>query len=190
MAFHRQEMVHQDLRPANILIDHHGTVKIIDFGATKVAGINEIYKQTTQHLMPGTVQYSAPEYFLQQEGDQRSDLFSLALIGYQMLSGKLPYGASLGKSQHQQHINRLRYDSLLNHNQQVPLWLDETLRKALQPRPHQRYQEVAEFIHDLQNPNHSYIRKTRPALIERDPVKFWQGVSLLLLVLLLIQSQH
>ena len=190
MAFHRQEMVHQDLRPANILIDHQGTVKIIDFGSTKVAGINEIFEHSTQHLMPGTVQYSAPEYFLGQEGDQRSDLFSLAIICYQMLSGQLPFGTQLAKSQNQQDINRLRYNSLVAIKPDIPIWLDETLKKALMVKPHQRYQEVAEFVHDLKNPNSTFMRKTRPALIERDPVKFWQGISLLLVILLLIQSQN
>lgn len=189
MAFHRQEMVHQDLRPANILIDEHGTVKIIDFGSTKVAGINEIFEHSTQHLMPGTVQYSAPEYFLGQNGDQRSDLFSLAVICYQMLSGQLPFGAQLAKSQNQQDINRLRYNSLLTIKSDMPVWLDETLKKALMVKPHQRYQEVAEFIHDLKNPNHAYIRKTQPAIIERDPVKFWQLISLILLLILVFQVQ-
>jgi len=187
MAFHRQEMVHQDLRPANILIDHQGTVKIIDFGSTKVAGINEIFEHSTQHLMPGTVQYSAPEYFLGQGGDHRSDLFSLAVICYQMLSGQLPFGAQLAKSQSQQDINRLRYNSLITVKPDMPVWLDETLKKALMVKPHQRYQEVAEFIHDLKNPNSTYMRKTRPALIERDPVKFWQGVSLVLAIILIVQ---
>jgi serine/threonine protein phosphatase PrpC len=186
MAFHRQEMVHQDLRPANILIDHQGTVKIIDFGSTKVAGINEIFKHSTQHLMPGTVQYSAPEYFIGQSGDQRSDLFSLAAICYQMLCGRLPYGPQLAKSQNQQDINRLNYQSLIAVRPEMPGWLDETLKKALMVKPHQRYQEVAEFVHDLKHPNQTYMKKNRPALIERDPVKFWQGMSLVLLILLLL----
>lgn len=186
MAFHRQEMIHQDLRPANVLIDTHGTVKIIDFGSTKVAGINEIFDHSTQHLIPGTVQYSAPEYFIGQTADQRSDLFSLAVICYRMFSGHLPYGSQLAKSQTQQSHNRLRYRSLVAVKSEFPHWLDETLRKALMIRPHQRYQEVAEFIHDLQHPNITYVRHTRPALIDRDPVRFWQGTSLVLLVLLLL----
>ncbi|WP_420592150.1 protein kinase domain-containing protein [Bacterioplanoides sp.] len=186
MAFHRQEMVHQDLRPANILIDPHGTVKIIDFGAVRVACINEIVTQSTPHLIPGTVQYSAPELLIQQHSDQRSDLFSLAVIAYQMLSGKLPYASHLGKAQSQQDLNRLSYQSLIAFRPDIPHWLDETLKKALMIRPHQRYQEVAEFIYDLKHPNKTYMRKTRPALIEQDPVKFWQTVCLALLVLLLI----
>jgi serine/threonine protein kinase len=92
-SFYRQEMLHQDLRPTtNIMIDSTGTVKIIDFGSTKVAGISEIAKPIDQEEMLGTAQYSAPEYFLGESPTTRSDLFSLGVITYQMLTGKLPYG--------------------------------------------------------------------------------------------------
>ena len=63
LSFHRQEMLHQDIRPKNIMIDEHGTVKIIDFGATRVAGIEETGKSGGVQMIMGTVQYTAPEYF-------------------------------------------------------------------------------------------------------------------------------
>lgn len=89
-AFHRQEMVHQDLRPHNVMLDQAGTVKIIDFGATKVAGISEVSPRNEG--MVGTVQFSAPEYFVGELGSAQSDIFSLGVIAYKMLSGQLPYG--------------------------------------------------------------------------------------------------
>lgn len=64
LAFHRLEMLHQDLRPANVMIDSAGSVKIIDFGATRVAGIMEMAPKTTDQDILGTVQYTAPEYFV------------------------------------------------------------------------------------------------------------------------------
>jgi serine/threonine protein kinase len=76
LAFHRLEMLHQDLRPANI----------IDFGATKVAGIDKITSAIDHENILGTAQFTAPEYFLGQSGTPRSDLFSLAVITYQMLA--------------------------------------------------------------------------------------------------------
>lgn len=87
-AFHRLEMLHQDLRPDNIMIDSTGTVKIIDFGSTKVAGIAEITTPIAQEDIQGTAQYIAPEYLLGESGSSRSDLFSLRIITYQMLTGK------------------------------------------------------------------------------------------------------
>ncbi|WP_123591237.1 bifunctional protein-serine/threonine kinase/phosphatase [Salinisphaera orenii] len=82
LAFHRQEMIHQDLRPDNILIDATGTVKIIDFGAVEVAGISESAGRLGADEILGTEQYAAPEYFLGERGTVRSDLFSLAAITY------------------------------------------------------------------------------------------------------------
>ncbi len=89
-AFHRMEMLHQDLRPDNIMIDKTGTVKIIDFGSTRVAGVAEAAPPTDRDDILGTAQYTAPEYFLGEGGSPRSDLFSLGVITYQMLTGGCP----------------------------------------------------------------------------------------------------
>src|SRR5436305_12179114 len=81
-AFHRMEMLHQDIRPDNIMIDKTGTVKIIDFGATKVKGVVETVPSTDDDAILGTVQYTAPEYFVGEGGTSRSDIFSLGVITY------------------------------------------------------------------------------------------------------------
>ena len=86
-AFHRMEMLHQDLRPDNIMIDTTGTVKIIDFGSTRVAGVVEAAPLGSRDDILGTAQYTAPEYFLGESGTSRSDMFSLGVITYQMLTG-------------------------------------------------------------------------------------------------------
>jgi hypothetical protein len=89
-AFHRMEMLHQDLRPQNIMIDGTGTVKIIDFGSARVAGVSECAAPLERSSILGTLQYAAPEYFVGDPGSERSDLYSLGVIAYQMLSGRLP----------------------------------------------------------------------------------------------------
>jgi serine/threonine protein phosphatase PrpC len=82
-AFHRMEMLHQDLKPENIMIDRSGTVKIIDFGSVKIAGISEITPLDRQEdNVLGTLNYTAPEYHLGQRGTVKSDLFSLGVIVY------------------------------------------------------------------------------------------------------------
>src|SRR5690606_38105059 len=87
-AIERLDMLHQDLRHDNILIDRTGTVKIIDFGSTLVAGMIDESQDTARDTpLLGTVQYAAPEYFLGDGGSTRSDLFSLVVIAYQMLTG-------------------------------------------------------------------------------------------------------
>ncbi len=89
-AFHRREMLHQDLRPENVMIDRTGTVKIIDFAAVHVAGLVEGTGTRDAQALVGSLQYTAPEYFLGLGGCAASDLFSLAVITYQMLTGQLP----------------------------------------------------------------------------------------------------
>lgn len=181
-AFHRLEMLHQDLRPENIMIDSSGTVKIIDFGSTMVAGITEITTLPTQCDILGTAQYSAPEYFLGEGGTTQSDLFSLGVITYQMLTGKLPYGLEVPKSRTRAQQNRLKYKTLLNDEREIPAWIDGVVRKAVHPNPNKRYEELSEFIFDLRHPRKDFANRASTPLIERHPVLFWKGVSFLLAV--------
>lgn len=186
LAFHRMEMLHQDLRPNNVMIDSSGTVKIIDFGSTRVAGLAEA--QTTDSLpdILGTAQYTAPEYFLGEAGSPNSDLFSLGVIAYQMLSGRLPYGAEVAKSRTRAAQKKLRYASALDEHREIPAWVDAALAKAVHPDPRKRYAELSEFIHDLRHPNLALMGQRGPTLIERNPVLFWKGMSLVLAVLVMV----
>ncbi len=184
LAFHRQEMVHQDLRPNNIMIDDSGTVKIIDFGATSVAGIAE-----TEHTptgIPGTAQYCAPEYFLGELGDHRSDMFSLGVITYQLLTGRLPYGNDIAKAHNRPAQQRLKYITSSDGEQSVPMWVDYALKRAVSIRPDKRYREVSEFIHDLTTPNPKARSLQQMPIIERNPVLFWQRISLVLAIALTV----
>jgi serine/threonine protein phosphatase PrpC len=185
-AFHRQEMVHQDLRPNNIMIDAQGVVKIIDFGSTYVAGIAETNNRDMRIL--GTAQFTAPEYYLGEQGGARSDIFSLALIAYKMLSGDLPYGIAVSKTRSKRDQFKLRYKSLNLDENRVPDWVDYAIGKAAHIDPNKRYQEVAEFVYELGKPSVDYLAKTKPPLIERDPLKFWQGLSLILFCVVIYQS--
>lgn len=189
LAFHRQEMIHQDLRPANIMIDKTGSVKIIDLGAVRVAGISEINTFTDHEDILGTMTYSAPEYFLGDVGTYKSDMFSLGVIVYQMLSGKLPYGTNVAKCTTKSAQRKLKYNSLYIENSNIPRWIDEALRKAVHPDPYKRYSELSEFTYDLRHPNHKYLKKMRQPLIERNPIAFWQIIAFiegLIIILLLI----
>ncbi|MDT8282641.1 MAG: serine/threonine-protein kinase, partial [Gammaproteobacteria bacterium] len=185
-AFHRMEMLHQDLRPNNIMIDKMATVKIIDFGSVRVAGVMETLPATGNNDRLGTAQYSAPEYFLGEAGTTRSDLFSLAVITYQMLAGKLPYGTQVAKCRTKAAQNKLHYQSVLDDQREIPAWVDDVLKKALHPDPYKRYAELTEFIYDLHQPNKEFLNKTRPPLIERNPVVFWKSISFILAVIVLI----
>lgn len=184
-AFHRQEMLHQDLRPANIMINNEGMVKIIDFGSTQVAGLAEISTPLEQVNLLGTAQYTAPEYFLGAAGTPRSDLFSLGVITYQLLTGKLPYGAEVAKSTTRSAQNKLKYQSALHKDRAIPAWVDEVIKKAVHPNPYSRYEELTEFVYNLRRPSEEFISKAKAPLLDRNPVLFWKGVSLCLLVVVI-----
>jgi serine/threonine protein kinase len=185
-AFHRLEMVYQDLKPDNIMIDSTGTVKIIDFGATRVAGVAEIATPIEQINLLGAAQYAAPEYFLGEMGSSNSDIFSLAVITYQMITGRLPYGAEVPKTRTKKAQRKLNYQSARSDDRELPAWVDDALRKALAPDAAERYQEVSEFVYDLHHPNQRFLNKTRPPLIERNPVIFWKCVSFVLLLTVIV----
>src|SRR5262245_6517234 len=174
-AFHRMAMLHQDLRPEHVMIDRTGTVKIIDFGSVSVAGVDEQASPTEASRILGTLQYTAPEYFVGDPGSERSDLYSLAVIAYQMLSGRLPYGAEAARVRTRAAQRKLEYETALDEQRDVPGWVDAALRKAVHPDPLQRYESLSEFVHDLRHPNPDLLRPT--PLVERNPVLFWKAVS-------------
>src|SRR5262245_19639796 len=187
-AVHRMEMLHQDLRPENIMIDRTGTVKIIDFGSVSVAGVDEQAAPGEPSRILGTLQYTAPEYFVGDAGSERADLYSLGVIAYQMLSGRLPYGAEAARVRTREAQRKLQYATLLDEQREIPPWVDAALRKAVHPEPLERYEVLSEFVQDLRHPNAELLRRT--PIIERNPVLFWKaacaalGAAVFLLLLL------
>ncbi|HFQ14299.1 MAG TPA: bifunctional protein-serine/threonine kinase/phosphatase [Gammaproteobacteria bacterium] len=175
-AFHRLEMIHQDLKPENILVDEHGTLKIIDFGSTKIAGIEEIATPLESNNLQGTINYTAPEYHIGEKPGNRSDIFSLGVIAYELLSGKLPYGKELSA----RNLRRVHYRSVRQFNPEVPIWMDKALEKAVQINPQQRFSILSEFTCALSRPDTSLVNQDYVPLIKRNPLRVWQGISLLL----------
>jgi serine/threonine protein phosphatase PrpC len=191
-AFHRKEMLHQDLRPENIMIDRTGTARIIDFGATKIAGVAEATPAASANEILGTAQYTAPEYLRGEGGSSRSDLFSLGVIAYQMLTGQLPYGAQLAQARTRSQFSRLRYQPASEENRDIPGWMDGALRRAVQIDPVKRYESLSEFVFDLRHPNANDVSASAPPLIERNPNLFWKFTTAILaiVVVLLLASRR
>ncbi|QSZ41618.1 protein kinase [Sulfurimonas aquatica] len=185
-AFHRLEMIHQDLRPENVLIDKNGAVKIIDFGSTRVEGISDINSFIEQENLQGTAQYSAPEYFIGESGTASSDVFSLGVIVYQMISGKLPYGVEVARYKTKKEQRKLKYTHLYSDEKNIPIWIEETLKKALQVNPYYRYNELSEFIYDLRHPNSEFLKNSRPPLLERNPLLLWKSISFILTLIIFV----
>jgi serine/threonine protein phosphatase PrpC len=179
-AFHRKEMLHQDIRPENIMIDRTGTVKIIDFGAVRVAGVTETIANAREGIL-GTHQYAAPEYFLGEPGTSRSDLYALGTVAYEMLTGRLPYGTRMAAATTRSRQMKAAYEPAFDENRNIPAWVDFALRTAVQADPRKRYAELSEFTWNLRNPDPAALAAKRP-LMERNPAAVWKGFCLLLLL--------
>ena len=108
-AFHRKEMLHQDLRPDNIMIDATGTVKIIDFGSTRIKGVAEAEPPACATISSAPLSTPRRNIFWARAATSRSDLFSLGVIAYQMLTGRLPYGAQAAQARTRAQFGRLQY---------------------------------------------------------------------------------
>lgn len=186
-AFHRKEMVHQDFRPENVMIDAEGTVKIIDLGSTRVQGIEESKCQPDNAIL-GTLQYTAPEYFVGDPTGPVSDQFSLGVVLYEMLTGRLPYGADAARVTNRRARARLTYRPAVNGANAIPYWIDDTLSKATHPLSNRRFEALSELEAALSAPPPGSRKLTQRPLAERDPVRFWQSISgaLLLLCLFLL----
>ncbi|MEO8529804.1 MAG: bifunctional protein-serine/threonine kinase/phosphatase [Deltaproteobacteria bacterium] len=183
-AFHRREMLHQDLRPENILIDREGTVKIIDFGSVRVAGLEEAGPDEDEIL--GTYQYTAPEYLSGDAISWRSDLFALGVIAYEMLTGRLPYGTAVAKVRNRTDQRRLIYRTARDEKNGVPDWIDDALRRAVHPDPLRRQNALSEFAASLNAPSSDWRASQHVPLADRNPTRFWQSIALILAIICLI----
>ncbi|UUA71268.1 bifunctional protein-serine/threonine kinase/phosphatase [Cellvibrio sp. QJXJ] len=185
-AFHRRETLHQDLRPANIMVDRHGEIKIIDFGSCLVKGIAEISSPIARENILGTAEYSAPETILAGKSDEKSDVFSLAVIVFEMLTGSAPFDGKLANCRTERAYLNTRYTSTYELNPLVPFWVDGAIRKGLRYDLERRHADVSEFLHELQHPNPKYKQHYRALLLEKNPLRFWQGLSAILFVALCV----
>jgi serine/threonine protein phosphatase PrpC len=176
-ALHRRSVIHQDLRPDNILVSREGRVTIIDYGSASVGGIVELEDADPAGVWPGTLQYTAPECLLGERGTIQSDLFSLGVITYQMLSGRLPYGDRASRIQSQRDIARLQFSP----PEGVPPWTEAAIERAVTLDPRQRYGEVSEFLYDLAHPASQSGMPGKPASPPSQRLRFWQTTSLVLL---------
>ncbi len=119
--------------------------------------------------------------------DNLSDLFSLGVICYEMLTGELPYKPMQRAEVTFKDYNEFNYRSLKQCRPDLPHWVDVSLQKATAANPNSRYQAFSEFFTDLSKPSVSAVEeyKSQP-IMQRNPVQFWQSISLILFISLII----
>jgi serine/threonine-protein kinase len=168
-AGHVLNVVHRDFKPDNVLIcrqpDGSEHVKVLDFGVAKQTAVDPQFQELTQAgYVVGTPQYLSPEQVKSEPTSARSDLYSLAIVVYEMLTGGLPFA---GKSPQRQMFNRLLEEpmplAVVNPTLSLPPEIEMVLMKALSRNPDERYASTVEFAQALVHAAHSGFEQTRRA---------------------------
>lgn len=146
---HQQQVLHLDLKPANILFRPTGEAVLIDFGLSRHLALPDLLEEQF-HRPTGTTEYMAPEQLLRVRSDRRSDLFALGAIMYQMATGELPFGAP-GRIKHVRQ--RVWRDPVPPRaiRPELPAAMQEIILKCLEPLPDRRYRDAEELVFDLRH---------------------------------------
>ncbi|MFA2530409.1 protein kinase [Pseudomonas chlororaphis subsp. aurantiaca] len=182
---HRRQILHRDIKPDNLLLGDDGELRLLDFGLAYCPGLSE----DQAHLLPGTPSYIAPEAFTGVAPTPRQDLYAVGVTLYHLLTGHFPYGEI-------EAFQRPRFTTPVSpsrYRPDLPAWLEQSLERAVQADPAQRYETAEEWLLVLeQGERRSLSVRPRP-LLERHPLKVWRTlalVSLLLNLLLLYLFLH
>ncbi|MBR2699277.1 MAG: protein kinase [Clostridia bacterium] len=170
---HRNGIVHRDIKPQNILVDSEGRVKVADFGIARLKAT----QTTTVEEGPGvsalgSVHYFSPEQAKGEVADEKSDLYSVGVVMYEMLTGQVPFDGETSVSVALKHVNEAP-KSMREHREDISVALDEVVMRALCKDATKRYQSAAEMAADLRkcitNPEGGFVKYPRtPEEIEKE----------------------
>lgn len=179
-ALHRAGVIHRDIKPDNVILEPGAGLKLVDLGVARLPHLEAFPAPE----IPGTASYMAPELHAGGAGDVRTDVFALGVTLYRLFTGgAYPYGEIEPFS-----TPKLRRPApASSHRPDLPAWLDAALAKAVAPEPDERFQDAFELLSALESGalGAAPARPQPLSLYERDPLRFWQLASLVLLALLI-----
>ncbi len=153
---HSKRIVHRDIKPQNIVLDNNGTLKVTDFGLAKATSSATVVAEGSSAL--GSVHYASPEQARGGHTDERSDIYSLGVVMYEMFTGQLPYTGDSAIAIAMKHIQGNPVNPrMINDN--IPLEIEEIILKCMAKYSHERYQSVSEVITALRNVGHANAKK-------------------------------
>lgn len=169
IAIHAKGIVHRDIKPENILFSSEGYLKIADFG---ISFTSDLTRVTTNGSLVGTINYMAPEYVRRGVFDERSDLFSLGVMLYELLTHNMPYGFSKSLDELIRKISKAP-QSVSEVRADVPFKVSNVIAKLLAPDPMERYQTAAEVAMDIAQIEEEEIIRNQPD-IKSELIEFVQ----------------
>ncbi|WP_122429492.1 bifunctional protein-serine/threonine kinase/phosphatase [Pseudomonas viridiflava] len=175
---HRRNIIHRDIKPENLLLGDDGELRLLDFGLAFCPGLSAANAED----LPGTPSYIAPEAFNGAEPDPQQDLYAVGVTLYYLLTGQYPYG-EIEAFQHRRFgtpipASRYRPD--------LPLWLSQSLDKAVQANPAQRYETAEQWQLELEQAEQRPVVARPKPLLEREPLKVWRTLALVSLLINLV----
>lgn len=159
-AAHNNHIIHRDIKPQNIIISKEGKVKVTDFGIAKAATSNTI----TSNVM-GSVHYTSPEQARGGYSDEKSDIYSLGITMFEMLTGRVPFNGETTVAIAIKHIQE-EMPSPREYVVEIPVSVEQIVFKCCQKSPDRRYQSMGELISDLKkslmNPDEDFVKVVDP----------------------------
>jgi eukaryotic-like serine/threonine-protein kinase len=197
---HRLRIIHRDIKPTNVMLTPSGHVKVLDFGLARMDGpaapMERTQWVTDAGVVMGTPDSMSPEQALGRRGDERSDIFSVGVVLYMMVTRRMPFRGANTIEVLQKVINA-HPEPMARFNYELPEALETIIRKCLEKEPERRYQSAAELLVDLRNLARDLASQSSPAAERfsrgkklRSRMAWAAGITVLLVALLVQWQQH